>query len=235
MPEWCAFGPDGSCVKVSPVQHSEKRTDASVAKALSHPLRSRILAALENRTASPSGLAEELGVSLGVVSYHVRCLHAFGFLRLVERVPRRGAVEHYYTAVAGPRMSSQAWESTPVVVKHAVLGTALDEIGNQASAAAEAGGFEPAEAHLSRSPVTVDQEGWRRLADELDALTARIEQIASESRERLAGNGDDAARTATVAVMLFQPTAPGGSQNGVAEGAAGPSPESARPKRESAR
>ncbi len=187
------------------MQHSENMTDASLAKALSHPLRSRILAALENRTASPSGLAEDLDVSLGVISYHVRRLHTFGFLRLVERVPRRGAVEHYYTAVAGPRMSSQVWESTPVVVKHAVLGAALGEIGNQASTAAEAGGFEGREAHLSRSPVTVDQEGWTQLAAELDALTARIERIASESQERLQSDGDDGARTATVAVMLFHP------------------------------
>ena len=202
------------------VQHSGNLTDASLAKALSHPLRSRILAALENRTASPSGLAAELDVSLGVISYHVRCLHGFGFLRLVERVPRRGAVEHYYTASAGPRMSSQTWESVPVVVKRAVLGAVLGEIGNQASAAAEAGGFEGREAHLSRSPVTLDQEGWTQLAAELDALTARIERIASESHERLQGNGEDDARTATVALMLFQPVGEeSSSQTGVAAGA----------------
>ncbi|MDQ2895534.1 MAG: helix-turn-helix domain-containing protein, partial [Actinomycetota bacterium] len=37
-------------------------TDPSVAKALAHPLRLRILAALEQRTASPSQLAAELDV-----------------------------------------------------------------------------------------------------------------------------------------------------------------------------
>jgi DNA-binding transcriptional ArsR family regulator len=183
-------------------------TDATLAKALSHPLRGRILGALENRTASPSALAEDLGASLGVISYHVRRLHALGFLRLVKRVPRRGAVEHYYTTVAGPQISSQVWESTPSVVKQAVLGATLGEIGSQASAAAEAGGFEPREAHLSRSPVTVDHKGWQQLGGELDALLARVQKISAESQKRLDRDGNDGARSATVALMLFQTSEP---------------------------
>lgn len=84
-------------------------TDPTVAKALAHPLRSRILAALEERTASPSQTAAELDVPLGVLSYHVRRLTALGFLKLVKRVPRRGAVEHYYAATSKPPISDQAW------------------------------------------------------------------------------------------------------------------------------
>ncbi len=190
------------------VPRPQDMTDSSLAKALSHPLRGRILSALENRTASPSALAEDLDASLGVVSYHVRRLHALGFLRLVKRVPRRGAVEHYYTTVSGPRISSQAWEATPAVVKQAVLGATLGEIGSQASAAAEAGGFEPREAHLSRSPVTVDHQGWQQLAGELDALVSRIQEISAASNERLSRDGSESARTAMVALMLFQTSEP---------------------------
>src|SRR5881275_3503017 len=94
-------------------------TDPALAKALAHPLRTRILAALEGRTASPSELAAELDAPLGVLSYHVRRLTALGFVKLVRRVPRRGAVEHYYTAPARPRITDQAWGSVPAVVKQA--------------------------------------------------------------------------------------------------------------------
>lgn len=66
--------------------------------ALDHPLRVRILTTLAGRTASPSELAEEWSVSLGVASYHFKRLHKAGLLRLVRKVPRRGAVEHYYKA-----------------------------------------------------------------------------------------------------------------------------------------
>lgn len=179
-------------------------TDPTLAKALSHPLRPRILITLENRTASPSELARDLNASLGVVSYHVRQLHSLGFLRLVKRVPRRGAVEHYYTTDHGPQISSQAWASTPAVVRHAVLAATLQEIGSQASAAAQTGGFEAREAHFSRSPLTLDEEGWSELVGELDELVSRIEQIAAESHERLAEEASADAQRATLALMLFR-------------------------------
>ncbi len=177
--------------------------DPSLAKALSHPLRTHVLAALEHRTASPSELASEFGVSLGVVSYHVRRLHALGFLRLVKQVPRRGATEHYYTTAAGPRISNEAWASAPALVKQAVVTASLGEIGAQASAAARAGGFGTGDAHLSRTPLTVDAQGWTELAAELDGLITRIEEIEAESRERRKRGEDGSGQAATVVLMLF--------------------------------
>ncbi len=179
-------------------------TDPTVAKALAHPLRSRILAALADRTASPSELAAELEVPLGVLSYHVRRLTALGFLELVRRVPRRGAVEHYYTAAVRPPLSDAAWGATPEVVKQASLSAALTQIGTEVSAAAAAGGFDSAEACVSRVDVVVDEQGLSELAQELELAAARIRQIESESRARLAADGDGQ-RSAEVVQMLFQP------------------------------
>jgi DNA-binding transcriptional ArsR family regulator len=188
-------------------------TDPSVAKALAHPLRTRILAALENRTASPTELASELDAPLGVVSYHVRRLHALRFLKLVKRVPRRGAVEHYYTTIAGPTIRSEAWGSTPSIVKQATLSGALAELGGRATAAAEVGGFDDPGAHLSRTPVTVDAKGWAELARELDALLVRIAKIEAESQRRLMRRDHQDEQRATVGLMLFksEATVPSGS------------------------
>jgi DNA-binding transcriptional ArsR family regulator len=160
-------------------------TDPSVAKALAHPLRTRILAALEGRTASPTELAAELDAPLGVVSYHVRRLHALRFLKLVRRLPRRGAVEHYYTTVAGPTITDEAWVSTPTIVKQATLSAALAELGAQTSAAAGEGGFDEPGSHLSRTPVTIDAQGWVDISRELEGLLPRIEKIEAESQKRL--------------------------------------------------
>jgi len=185
------------------LKHYQDITDPSLAKALAHPLRTRILAALEDRTASPSELADELDAPLGIVSYHVRRLTALGFLKLVKRVPRRGAVEHYYTAVAGPRITSSTWGATPSIVKQATVSAALAEIGSQVGDAAGAGGFDQAESHISRSPVTVDREGWKALARELDALLPRIQEIEAKSRERLEVADHQGDQEATVVLMLF--------------------------------
>lgn len=189
-------------------------TDPSIAKALAHPLRTRILAALENRTASPTDLASELDAPLGVVSYHVRRLHALRFLKLVRRVPRRGAVEHYYTTVAGPTITNEAWVSTPTIVKQAAISSALAELGSQASAAVGAGGFEARGSHVSRTPVTVDAQGWEELARELDALLPRIEKIEAESQKRLLRDDHQHEQRATVGLMLFRSEAPVAADRG---------------------
>ena len=180
-------------------------TNPSVAKALTHPLRARILAALENRTASPSEIAEELDAPLGVVSYHVRRLHALKFLKLVKRVPRRGAVEHYYTTVAGPFVTNEAWSSTPTVVKHATVSATLGEIGAQASAAVNSGGFDYDNSHISRIPAAVDEQGWNAIGRELDATFERIKKIEAASQKRLLKADHVGERPAVVAMMLFSP------------------------------
>ncbi len=185
-------------------------TDPSVAKALAHPLRLRILAALEQRTASPSQLAAELDVPLGVLSYHVRRLTALGFLKLVKRVPRRGAVEHYYAATSKPPISDQAWGAMPSAVKDAMLGASLAALGAHLGEAAAAGGFDPPEAHLGRQLVRLDHQGWSELAAELEACTKRIEALerASDARRAQAGTeavpASQASEAATVVMLLFR-------------------------------
>jgi DNA-binding transcriptional ArsR family regulator len=179
-------------------------TDPTVAKALAHPLRTRLLAALEERTASPSELAAELDVPLGVLSYHIRRLTALGFLKLVRRVPRRGAVEHYYTATIRPPVSDEAWGATPTVVKKAALSAALGQIGSQVSAAAASGGFDGAESRLTRVPLAVDEQGWKEISAALEALTHRVQEIESASRERTEGTSHDGEVSAHLVVMLFE-------------------------------
>lgn len=183
-------------------------TDPTVAKALAHPLRTRLLTALEGRTASPSELAVELDVPLGVLSYHIRRLTALGFLKLVRRVPRRGAVEHYYTATVRPPVTEAAWEATPGIVKQATLSAAIGQIGAQVSAAAQAGGFNAAEARLTRAPIRVDEQGLREVATELEALSKRLEAIEEQSQKRLQRDGEHGTRDAHVVMMLFEAPEP---------------------------
>jgi DNA-binding transcriptional ArsR family regulator len=179
-------------------------TDPALAKALAHPLRTRILAALEGRTASPSELAEELDAPLGVVSYHVRRLAALGLLKLEKRIPRRGAVEHYYSAKTRPLITSATWGTTPQIVKDATIRAAVGQVGHYVGSAAARGGFDSPESHLTRSPVVVDSKGWNALARELDAMLARIGKIEADSKRRLASVDHDGERDATVVLMLFE-------------------------------
>ncbi len=177
-------------------------TDSRVVKALAHPLRIELLRALEDRVASPNELAQELQADLGSVSYHVRRLVHLGFLKQVDQVPRRGAIEHYYTAIVGPRITDTAWSNVPTIVKRAMVGATLETVGRTVTAAAGAGGFDIADAHLTRAPVVVDQRGWHDLAAELRSLTERITEIQRDSAARLAESPGPETQ-ATVVLMLF--------------------------------
>lgn len=191
--------PSGGCV-VTPY---EDTTDTALAKALAHPLRSRVLGLLEGRTASPSDLAQDLKAPLGVVSYHVRRLDSLGFLRLVKRVPKRGAVEHYYTAVKHPHPAARRWGQLPSLARRPELSAELARIDSAVSDAVLSGGFDEEEARLSRTLVTVDRRGLKALGRELERLTGRIEKIEAASNARLRRSRSASECQATVVVMLF--------------------------------
>ena len=182
--------------------------DPRLIKALAHPLRVRILSILETRDmASPNEMADELGVSLGVMSYHVRRLHALGFLELVKRTPRRGAIEHHYRAKARPRVTDEGWAETPSIVKRAMVGASLQQITGYINTAASQGGFDRGDAHLSRTVLMLDEQGWRQLAGEMAQWMARVEQLEEESLERIKTAGEDAetvAKRSAAILMLFE-------------------------------
>ncbi len=74
-----------------------------VAKAALHPLQVRILEQMADDPQgrfSPSELASEFGMPLGIVAYHVKALHGQGLLRSAGQRARPGVMQHYYRASA---------------------------------------------------------------------------------------------------------------------------------------
>jgi len=70
--------------------------DQRLAKALSSPLRARALTLIGEGVASPKAIADELGLDVRGVAYHVRVLCKLGCIELAETKQRRGAIEHIY-------------------------------------------------------------------------------------------------------------------------------------------
>ena len=159
--------------------------DPRLVKALAHPLRVQIMSVLQDRTASPSDLAEELKAPLGNVSYHVRILAKLDLLKLVRKRQRRGAIEHLYRANGRIRVSDRAWGQVPGIVKTAMVGATLEQVGRYVEQSAVTGGFERAEAHLIRQPMHLDQQGWEELSAAVAELLQRANDIERESQQRL--------------------------------------------------
>lgn len=179
-------------------------TDPRLVKALAHPLRIQILAILEERVASPSQIAEELGAPLGNVSYHVRQLAELGLISLVKTQPVRGTLEHYYRAEIRPRISDRAFNTAPNVVKQATVGSTLGQIGDAVNRAAGEGGFSREDAHLSRLPLVLDADGWKEVARELESLIDRVDKIQRACGRRLLKSEHEGELRGELVTMLFE-------------------------------
>src|SRR3954470_5975726 len=152
---------------------------------MSHPLRVRILAMLQERKASPVELAEWLDSRLGTVAYHVRTLHQLGLIELVDETRVRGAVAHHYRAKERPAVSDEAWGEATPIAKQAAVGAALQTIDEYARLSAAAGGFDRGDAHLSRVVTRMDRQGWTELSKACSDLLDRVEAIEAQARERI--------------------------------------------------
>ena len=72
-------------------------TTATQLKALAHPLRQRLLYALDaGQSATISQLAASFGEHKGNIGHHLRVLHAAGLVRIVSSRQVRGGTELYY-------------------------------------------------------------------------------------------------------------------------------------------
>ncbi len=167
-----------------------------MAKALSHPLRVRILEGVNERAMSPVEFEREYGgAPLGTISYHFRELAKFGCLELVEELPRRGAVEHVFQATTRASFTDEQWREVPEGERSAITATILQGFIAKASTALSAGTFdERPDSHFSWLAMQVDEAGWAELTALLAATLSEAEDIRVRAGERLVGNGNQGFR-----------------------------------------
>jgi DNA-binding transcriptional ArsR family regulator len=178
--------------------------DSRLAKALSHPMRARILAILNERVASPNEIAETIGERLPNVSYHVRALDELGCIELVRTAQRRGAIEHYYRALKRPYFTDRDWKRLPQSARQAMSDVALQMIWEDVSTAIEGDTFEArSDRYLSRSPLTLDERGWKEVNQALGRLMEQVERAAAQSKKRLA-KGEESGVSSRLVLMHFE-------------------------------
>lgn len=130
-------------------------------EAVAHPLRARILERLVERPASPSELARELGVSIGVASYHARRLEELGLTSVVtwERpAGRRGPPQSNYSA--DPlEVSDEDWMSIPAAIRSAIANAAFREVASTPPAGPRS--------NVPREPEMVEDADSQRIVERI--------------------------------------------------------------------
>jgi DNA-binding transcriptional ArsR family regulator len=178
-------------------------TDPRWLRAISHPIRIRLLAMLDEEPASPVILAAKLEQPLGTVAYHVRTLYDLGLLKLVSTRQRRGATEHYYRTTGHPASSEEAWEGLDAISKQRLLTALIAKATDYATRSAAAGGFDAKEAHISTDALKLDRAGWEQLAAEARKWLARAREIERDAAERIRADPEPALSVG-LTLMLFQ-------------------------------
>jgi DNA-binding transcriptional ArsR family regulator len=191
------------------VSGAEKETiDQGLVKALAHPMRVRILEALQGHTASPTELSKKFGEPLGVVSYHTNALLDVECIEQVRTQPKRGTIEHFYTAKPRSFIGHQDWRRAPLSVRGGVTNEAIRTLGEKLAAAVDADTIDTREdTTLNWMPMTVDDQGWRETAEILDQALRDLQEVAAESRARL-GEGEGIPVVTAMAAFEAPPADP---------------------------
>jgi DNA-binding transcriptional ArsR family regulator len=173
--------------------------DTRLAKALSHPLRQRLLMAYTNRVASPSEVAHELGESLGDVSYHTKRLLEHGCVELVRTVPGRGGVKHFYQAAVQYEVRDEEWNVLTPALRRRVAEPIVAQIVEDVAEAAASGALGGDDVHISRIRLELDDEARAELMEALRAVVEKAERLNRESQAR---RGEDGAGQPSALAIL---------------------------------
>jgi DNA-binding transcriptional ArsR family regulator len=166
--------------------------DQRLVKAVSNPTRVDILNILFEEASSPSKVARRLkNVSVNLVSHHIKVLRDLGCVELVEEVKHGGRTERIYRAVKQHFFSNAEWEQVDPKDGYPITLDILRMISEDIAESLLAGRFDRLrDRHLSRSPLEVDQEGWREITDILDRALQEVQEVSERSTER-AQRGED--------------------------------------------
>jgi DNA-binding transcriptional ArsR family regulator len=117
-------------------------------------------------TATPSEIADALGLPLGTASYHVHFLGRRGLIRLAGRTQRRGASVHHYRLTDRERVVSVLWG-----MRAPLLVTDIER-----------------EHGRSDATVTLDAEALALAHELTDSFLARLCELGLQTRERRGGD-----------------------------------------------
>lgn len=189
-----------------PEKRPPQLVDQRLLKALSHPTRILILDILSEGNNSPTGIQRRIGdVSLNLLTHHIKVLRDLGCIKLVEKVPKRGATEHIYEVSERQFLTVKEWEAVDSKHRRPITSTIMRTISEDTGIAFADGRFdERTDNHLSRSPLELDEKGWSEVVSALAKALDKVLEADEKSKKRAeeAGTEDDLF-PARVVIMQF--------------------------------
>jgi DNA-binding transcriptional ArsR family regulator len=178
--------------------------DVVMARAMSHPLRAKILNVLNKRVTSPSRFSERYGVPLPSASYHFRELEKADLIELVHEIRRGNRTEHYYCAKRRALFDGRAWEDLPETIRNRLSAQTISDFLEVVAEAMRAETFDArVDRVLTWQRSYLDEQGWEEAADAHRESSKRFMEIERNSRIRLLRSGEKGS-LGTSGMFLFE-------------------------------
>jgi DNA-binding transcriptional ArsR family regulator len=176
-----------------------------LAAAMSHPTRVNTMSILLERTASPRQIADAIGERLNNVTYHLNQLLKLGCIELVrtERVRGGRVLEHFYRATQRLYFDEAAWQALGDKERLDLAAVTLRMISQDLASAMATGAFFSDDAHICRSPMVVDADGWQEITELLERTTEELFEIEARVAKRTADGAPTDVHT-RVGLMQFR-------------------------------
>jgi DNA-binding transcriptional ArsR family regulator len=171
-----------------------KSIEEVVAYALGHRIRVYVLTILNEGTYTPDEIARIIGEPLPNVSHHIRELLDAGSIELAKTEKVRNTNQHYYRAVEMPFYSDEEMSAMTPAQRQVTYGLILQCMTAEALAALWGGRMHSdPRVWMAWRWFNVDAQGRQDLADEQQRSWDRYQEIETESTNRRAQTGEDAA------------------------------------------
>jgi hypothetical protein len=132
-------------------------------------------------------------------------LEKLGCVELVrtESVMGGRVIEHFYTATKRAWLDRQNWALLDKSEQRGVTSTLMELVSADIEEAMSAGTFEdPPDNHLSRTPMRVDDEGWKEILDLLDSTLNELLEIQGRVSNRSSPDTDS--KSVKVEILHFR-------------------------------
>jgi DNA-binding transcriptional ArsR family regulator len=192
----------------------EEASGRTFLEAITHPMRSRIMAILAYEWASAAELAAELGAPARTVRYHLRFLRERGHVSVRKTLPRRNFYEYSFADSAHGFVGDDLYASFSPAERRTFINHCLRVLSLGVTRFAAAGTTYDTHFPLTvRVRVEADEQGWQELIEILSSALEQITRVKREAGERLRAGEEDGFE-ADIGLLAFEaPTDEGQTPN----------------------
>jgi DNA-binding transcriptional ArsR family regulator len=185
----------------------ERTSGRAFVKAISHPVRTKIVVILEHEPATVAELAAEIGVPARTVRHHVAILRKGGFVTAARSASRRNVLEYSFRGTTFGQVDEETYEELSPAERRTVTNSYLRAIARGVTRFVAAGSTYDEHFPVTlRARLAVDEEGWRALEEIAATAMEQVVELKGECARRLAARGESGIEAEFAIVGLETPT-----------------------------